>query len=908
MLIKSVAVQNYRTIRHAKVDFTAGLNVVHGPNDTGKSTLLDAMRAALVRPGRLTGKTLVWMSPCQGGQPQVELCFEHDGAEYQVHKKFGVNGSTRLHRRTGGGILREVHGDADEELFRVLGIGERRTARGAQDVGILPLIWVRQGTSGTAPCDIVAGDAGKALNVKLAELSGSVLDGAGAEHVFATVRAEYERHFTEQRSGVRKGSPLFLALEEVQQVQAELDGLRVRRDELEGLFEERRRCEGQRSALTERRPLLAEEARKAAATWERIQSLLTARATAAAEAKAGALTAEDARQKVARRHAAQREIAELRAELAGHDRAVDEAAGSLRAHDAAREDLAGQEQSTATAERAAALRDRTTRARIDLLQESGVLAALEARLVNAESIQRSLVELHGQLGGMRMDAAGLERLRKLEREAETAVAALVAVSASVEIVALRDGSIGIDAAASALRAGERVSHHVDARTTLRIGDLAEVIVNPGGSGLSAARDAARTKRAAFDRALAAASVANLAEAGAAVEARQAVVSAIAVAEARLGVVAPAGLPRLQEQCAAQRAKTRAAQALLEGSPADVAGAETVEEARAQAEAAERDHQEARAAAEQARAALARYDAQRGELLASWRIAETKAAGARGRLSDLEATYARSLSADGSDAALADRARTADAAADDAGRVLAGVDAQLTGIDPETARLRAEAAARASAAAEGDAERLEREIHGLDVRLDEADALDVNDRLQAADNRLADARKSEGRARETAEDVQLLYEFLCVAREEAQTRFLAPLSTEVERLVRQLDPTSKIALDPAYGVQLERDGFGSHGFDDLGGGCQEQIAIAVRLAMAGILAGDGVLPVLFDDAMVNTDDARFDRMADVLLRMASRLQIIVFTCHWERYAALGAHNAVDLERVRAQHEHRLSLAG
>jgi hypothetical protein len=120
-------------------------------------------------------------------------------------------------------------------------------------------------------------------------------------------------------------------------------------------------------------------------------------------------------------------------------------------------------------------------------------------------------------------------------------------------------------------------------------------------------------------------------------------------------------------------------------------------------------------------------------------------------------------------------------------------------------------------------------------------------------RLAEARKGEARAQEEADSVRMLHDFLRASREEAQTRFLAPLSTEVQRLARQLDPTSKIALDPAYGVHLERDVFGSHGFDDLGGGCKVQVAILVRLAMASILAGDGVLPVLFDDLLEPVPD-------------------------------------------------------
>lgn len=47
MLIESVEVRCFRTIRSVNVSFTRGLNVIHGDNDVGKSTLMDAIRACL---------------------------------------------------------------------------------------------------------------------------------------------------------------------------------------------------------------------------------------------------------------------------------------------------------------------------------------------------------------------------------------------------------------------------------------------------------------------------------------------------------------------------------------------------------------------------------------------------------------------------------------------------------------------------------------------------------------------------------------------------------------------------------------------------------------------------------------------------------------------------------------------
>ena len=50
MLLRSLEVQNFRSVRQAKVTFGRGLNVIYGPNELGKSTLMEALRAGFLLP------------------------------------------------------------------------------------------------------------------------------------------------------------------------------------------------------------------------------------------------------------------------------------------------------------------------------------------------------------------------------------------------------------------------------------------------------------------------------------------------------------------------------------------------------------------------------------------------------------------------------------------------------------------------------------------------------------------------------------------------------------------------------------------------------------------------------------------------------------------------------------------
>ena len=48
MKLLSLSVEHFRGVRKAAIEFGPGLNVLHGPNDLGKSSLAAAIRAALL--------------------------------------------------------------------------------------------------------------------------------------------------------------------------------------------------------------------------------------------------------------------------------------------------------------------------------------------------------------------------------------------------------------------------------------------------------------------------------------------------------------------------------------------------------------------------------------------------------------------------------------------------------------------------------------------------------------------------------------------------------------------------------------------------------------------------------------------------------------------------------------------
>lgn len=151
MILRSLDIRSFRCIRQLHVDFTDGLNVLYGPNELGKSTLIEALRAAFLLPvnSKVAEDFVPWGTD---DTPQVVVEFElparakPKGAETQpaatrwrVRKSFGRgrNQSAILERVTDHGrSVEQTRGrDVDGQLRELLdwgiqGPGGRGAPRG----------------------------------------------------------------------------------------------------------------------------------------------------------------------------------------------------------------------------------------------------------------------------------------------------------------------------------------------------------------------------------------------------------------------------------------------------------------------------------------------------------------------------------------------------------------------------------------------------------------------------------------------------------------------------------------------------------------------------------------------------------------------------------------------------------
>ena len=213
MRLVAVTVRNYRIHREVTVPFGEGLTVVAGPNESGKSTLVEAVHHALFLRSRVTGEIAQSLrSAHHAGHPSVVLEFEAAGRRLTIEKSFaGAKGTTTLKEQ--GGKTRHNE-EAEEEIHRILQEDDAGGGKGAakQVRGRWAHLWVWQGTSGADPGEAKAGDRSmQRLRERLGRMGGgSVLESAGDRRVAASLEDLVAATFTD-KGKPRTGSDLLKA-------------------------------------------------------------------------------------------------------------------------------------------------------------------------------------------------------------------------------------------------------------------------------------------------------------------------------------------------------------------------------------------------------------------------------------------------------------------------------------------------------------------------------------------------------------------------------------------------------------------------------------------------------------------------------------------------------------------------
>lgn len=863
MLIRELGIENFRKFRQPVrlTGFGDGLNLVCEPNETGKSTILEALRAALFeRHGAKSQRIRSFRPHGDEVAPSVDLVFEVDGQTWSLKKKFLQGASVLLEGRA----ERYQSDEAEEKLQSLLGFTRAGNA-GADDDSrsALGLLWVEQG-------QFVLGAPGQSARRTFEDvLAGEVGAVTGGRRTVAVVQA-IDKSVADLLTATGRPTRLLAeALEAAAEAQAAAAAAQTELDQFE---ETLTRLDSKRGELRRVRLDLEDDEEKAAvvqilADIERAKTAAQILQNAASALREAQGARERLEERFGRRAADAEALSaatgihsQLAATLTSHSQEI---MGARAAVARAEQEVADARSQVATAEEA-----RTAAFSAHLQAERGrALLAAFGRLEAAEGLAEALERLRNEVADDRLTEAAATSLTELERKVLEARTVVEASAAVVEIF------LAPDASGVRLDGTEIVGDHslvLSAAHEIEAPSLGRVVLTPPASGEAAV---ARLRAAESDLGdlLVRVGHPDAASARAAARRRSERVADADALAARLVATCPA------DQVLGLAAGIEALRSALadEARPAaDAVDPERLQADRADAEAA---FQAARTGEEEARGRLqAALDAlQRAEL------EEVRLNGAvQGASAEVE-RLRQQLADARAEASDEDLVATLEASKAAEGR--AGVDHEIArrsgeGLDLVVLERKRDTAERRRSRLND--ERLE--LVGAVARIEEQaktlGGLGPAARAQVTLELAQVAQRHADRLKEEAEVLTLLKRTLEAAQAEASRKYLAPITRRVEPYVRRLLPTASLSFDEDFRPNMLTRSGREESASDLSKGTQEQIAVLTRLAFADLLVAKGKpASLVLDDALVFADDDRFETMTEILAEAATRMQVIVLSC-------------------------------
>src|SRR5580692_10273641 len=250
MRLLHLEVWNWRGLEHAALaELAPDLNLVVGPNESGKSRLFEALRYALFERHKGESEEKKRLRSWDGAEsPRVVVEFEAEGKKWRVEKRF-LKGASAILQGAGATWTDD---DAERELRRIWGTKE---IKGRKDLdpfmSLWPLLWVEQGKAGQAPNPALNEDSRTRLRDALAAEVNEVAAGPRGQRLRARAKAERDLYFT--KTGKETGD-LERARGQEEDARAALDRARAQRDAGRAASDELARTE---DALREAEPRIA---------------------------------------------------------------------------------------------------------------------------------------------------------------------------------------------------------------------------------------------------------------------------------------------------------------------------------------------------------------------------------------------------------------------------------------------------------------------------------------------------------------------------------------------------------------------------------------------------------------------------------------------------------------------------
>ena len=867
MKLTRLSVNQFKQFRQPLVidQLTDGINLFVGPNESGKSTLVRAIRAAFFE--RYKSSSVDDLQPWgdSSATPQVELEFDWQGTHWKLRKQFLKKQRCNLYI----GQQHFSEDQAEEKLAELLGY--QMSSRGAskpEHWGIPGLLWVEQGCIQDIHHSV--DHAGHHLKSALSGTLGDVTTSAGDELIY---KVENQRAELLTKTGKPTGQyqKILADCEDYQNKLAELDEkiqrYRAAVDRLGELQRLRDEHDSQKPWQAYR-----EQAKTAEAALAAVQALQTEQQRDQQSLRNCENSLEICLQQLRDFEQRTQQLTAREQEKTKTARAYAECQ-QLTAQLQQRKQQAEQEFQKA---KAAVKTAREQLHRRNLQQEHDRLNAhlrdLQSKHQTAAELHTALQALRAQLQAQALDDKQLAQLKKLHNQLNEIriQEQAIATRLQYELDAGKTITIGKNTVTGN---GEELLLQ---NTTVEIPGVGTLRVQPGGKDVNELLRNRERLEGEYHSALQRLKVHTLAEAEERAALNQELAAQIDQHKTRLEILAPQGVDALHSDVQLAEQKLQKISTELAELPATAselnereveAALATAEAALKAAEQADNEHQRELALRQRAcESAEQEWQRLQAEIQSPDR--QTRERETLDRLNLLKADAQQLQNS------LEQRKQKIDSA----NPVILQQD--ITRFKKSADALENEATQRAV------------EISTLQIQLETLGAQGLEETRNDVQQQLEHLFQRRHQLQRRAEALDLLLNLLREKRQILTRQLQAPLQKHLNHYLNLLFPEATITVDENLRPEILNRRTDNAHLDHLSFGAREQMGLISRLAYADLLkaAGRPTL-IILDDALVHCDAERLEQMKRVLFDAGGRHQVLLFSCHPERWRGLGAHPQV-----------------
>ena len=895
MILHSMQVENWRCFleKNEVGPFSDRVNILYAPNATGKSTLFEALRCALMDNHNTKGEDVSKLRPWgRELSPRVMVEFSVGGSRYRVKKSFLDKPGALLERLEDGEFRSLAEGPKADAMTRNLFTRDapKKGMSRPEHWGILQVLWAPQGR-------LELGDlSGNLLADIRQSLSAQTIDDR-TRGIEKRLSERYGLHFTPTGRKRDSGTPAKLN-EKKEELEACMNDFAV----AESLSAKVKALSGKLGNLrAEVERLRSESGRLEARAkeYEVLKGELEKRLsdTKIAETEYGRLKAEIDRIIEAReeKDSAQRRLSELDALIPNLDAQLQACRADL---DRATHGLEAAKKERNEADES--LRQSGEARRFVELCEK--LAALAEKITAVGGVQESLSEHErGKGTGVFPDPSEIKKIRKAYSDFEKAKIRLESSLITLEIVPAVSCSGQIEAGdvtgPASFEAGKAMRLQGTPEVRVEVESFGRIrAFGPSDSAEEARENLEKAERqlekltARFEK-TEKPDIEDLFEDGLSLDRH--------IERERAELKALLGSETLEELRTQREAFGREVDEILARYPewsGDVPDAK--ERMRAAAERKALAEETLRAADESREAANVLHSGKDTELS----LAREKKKNEERRLASVSERLAK-LESDG---------RTPEQRQTDLERLLMTWDSANGRAEEYRKRIREFGENPVTAldefrktllAKEQDLKVTNDELIHESAVLDTYSARGLYSSVAALEESVAELEKACEKEALDSESIRLLFDTFSQCRSELSTEVTRRAAEKASEIFTRIVGSSSGRLELAD--SLKPTGFIPRGterlvdVDSLSGGEKEQLHFSVRMALAAFAGGDERQLLVLDDTFMATDAVRFPRILDIIDEAAAKLQILILTCHPGRFSALSGAKHFDLAGVQAR---------